>query len=320
MLHFPLPLWSNAGNGRRQLAYRLRRIDSVFGIERIVGASIDMAQVVDYYSQCFDAYTRYHSAEGAVHMALNADGRFDAEGFLAQPRLLDTAWRDTPPNDVLELAFGKGMNLTWLAPRWPQCRFSGIDLTPRHVEHAGAEVARLGLANVELRLGDFHGLPYADEAFDAVFSVEAFCHAIDVAGALAGIARVLRPGGRLTLFDGYRTRTESEMSPDEVLAVTLVEKAMAAQRFQHVAELPAAAALAGLALVDTRRLDAEVMPNLKRIERLTGAWLRVPFLARRALAKRPPMRGRNLIAGWLMPLTVSLGLHSYRQFTFEKSA
>jgi len=83
--------------------------------------------------------------------------------------------------------------------------------------------------------------------------------------------------------------------------------------------LPAAAAAAGLRLIATRQLDAQVMPNLKRLERLTGAWLRVPVLARRALARRPPERGRNLIAGWLMPLTVGLGLHSYRQFNFEKS-
>lgn len=320
MLNLPLPLWSTGASRRRRLAQRLRRIDSVFGIASIVDAPAGSAQVVDYYSQCFDAFARYHSAAGAVHMALNSDGRFDADGYFAQARLLDEAWRSAPPGEVLELAFGKGLNLVWLAPRWPQCRFVGIDLTPRHVEHARAEIERKGLFNVSLEQGDFQALPFADARFDAVFAVEAFCHATDVPRALAGIARVLRPGGRLTLFDGYRTRQESEMSPDETLAVTLVEKAMAAQRFQHVAELPAAAARAGLALVETRRFDAEVMPSLKRLERLCGAYLRVPFLARRALAKRPPMRGRNLIAGWLMPLTVSLGLHSYRQFTFEKTA
>jgi len=320
MLPFPVPLWSNAANGRRRLASRLRRIEQVFGIASIVGQPGSPQQVVDYYSHCFEAFGRYHSTEGAVHLALNDGGRFDPDGFYAQARLIDQAWRDGPaPADVLELAFGKGLNLLWLAPRWPEVRFSGIDLTPRHVEHAQAQAQRLGLGNVQLQQGDFHTLPYADASFDALYCIEALCHATDVPRALAELARVLRPGGGLTLFDGYRTRQEHELSPDEVLAITLVERSMATERFQHVAELPAAAAAAGLRLIATRQLDAQVMPNLKRLERLTGAWLRVPVLARRALARRSPERGRNLIAGWLMPLTVGLGLHSYRQFNFEKS-
>lgn len=44
-------------------------------------------------------------------------------------------------------------------------------------------------------LGDFHQLPFADGAFDALYSCHSLEHAYDLARALSEFARVLRPGG-----------------------------------------------------------------------------------------------------------------------------
>ena len=50
----------------------------------------------------------------------------------------------------------------------------------------------LGLEQVELALGDFHRLPYADARFDLVFCIEALCHATDLPRALGEAQRVGR--------------------------------------------------------------------------------------------------------------------------------
>ena len=302
---------------RADLSRRLHKLGRVFALDALRREPLPAQTVVQYYEDCHDAYRKYHSAEGAVHMALNDGDRFDPAGFYGQLRRIERAWA-RPPADVLELAFGQGFNLAWLAARHAGCQFSGIDLTPAHLDIAKRRVAKANLRNVTMTLGDFHQLPYAAASFDEVFCIEAFCYATDLPRALAEVARVLRPGGCFTLFDGYLPRPPVQLDTEEALAVELVAKGMAIDGLQVQAELLAAAAAAGLQSVATAALDGEVMPSLRKLERVTGAVIRFPWLGRRALARRSPMRGRNVLAGYLMRCTVALGLIGYRHLTLRK--
>ena len=315
-----MPVFSNVSAAERQqaaLARRLRKLERVFSLADIRADRIGSAQVADYYAQCHDAYRKYHSAEGAVHMALNDGDRFDADGFYGQARRIESAWTPAPRN-VLELAFGQGFNLAYLAPRHPQCQFAGIDLTPAHGQIAAARVQRAGLRNVTLALGDFHALPFAPASFDQVFCIESFCHALNLPQAFAEVARVLRPGGHFTLFDGYLPRSPQALSPNEALAVELVAKGMAIESLQVQSELLAEAQAAGLQTASVAALDSQVMPSLRRLERVTGAVIRIPWLGRRALARRPAARSRNVLAGYLMHSAVALGLIGYRHIVLRK--
>ena len=315
-----MPIFTAAGVPTpHDLSRRLRRLRRVFDIDDIQRQALDAPLVVQYYEDCHDAYRKYHSAEGAVHMALNDGDRFDPDGFYGQLRRMERGW-PRPPSAVLELAFGQGFNLAYLAARHPDCEFHGIDLTPAHLRIAGERIGRAGLSNVHLVPGDFHRLPYADGSFDELFCIEAFCYATDVTRALAEAARVLRPGGALTLFDGYLPRPPAQLQPDEALAVELVAKGMAIDGLQVLDDLVAAAAAAGLVCELRQALDREVMPSLHKLERVTGAVIRIPWLGRRALARRSPMRGRNILAGYLMRSTVALGLIGYRQLVLRKAA
>lgn len=300
------------------MSRRLRKLERVFAVGDIQGQALGAQQVVDYYEHCHDAYRKYHSADGAVHMALNDGDAFDADGFYGQLRRMERDWAGAPPADVLELAFGQGFNLGYLAARHAGCQFSGIDLTPSHLEIASARLGRLALTNTTLMLGDFHHLPYADASFDQLFCIEAFCYATDLRQAFAEAARVLRPGGCLTLFDGYLPRPPTLLPPDEALAVDLVAKGMAIPQLQVVDELLASARQAGFAPNAVTPLDAQVLPSLRRLQRVTGAVIRWPWLGRLALARRHPMRGRNVLAGYLMHSTVVLGLIGYRHIVLQK--
>jgi SAM-dependent methyltransferase len=299
----------------KRLKRRLAQLRRVFDLDAIASQPADAPLITRYYHQNFHPYRRYHSADGAMHMALNPGGRFDRAGYTGQAQHLEARWAGQPPADVLELAFGKGFNLEYLAPRWPGVRFSGIDLTPRNVRHAQSRPA---LAGVALSCADMHELPFEAGSFDCVFCVEGFCHATDVPRALAEQARVLRPGGLFVLFDGYRERTLEEMSAEEALAVAVVEKSMAVDSFQHVGTLIEQAAAAGLELVSNESLVASVMPNFRRLDRMASLFLLVPPLTRHWLAGRSAERGRNLAAAALGRWTVSMGLQGYREMVWCK--
>ena len=314
------PSLFNRPPNHASLRRRLRKLDRVFPVGAIRAGVLDAEQVIAYYAECSPAYRKYHSDEGAMHLAINEGERFRASGFSGQLARISAGWAEAPPRDVLELGFGQGFNLAWLAPRFAGVRFAGIDLTPAHRQWSSERLSRLGVSNVELLTGDFQHLPWPDASFDHVYAIEAFCYASDLPRAFAEVARVLRPGGRFTLFDGYLERRPETFTPDEALAAELVARGVALASFQLIDEMKTQAARAGLQTEGVTSFDAEIAPNLKKLERLTGAIIRMPWLGRQALARRSSQRGRNVITGYLMRSTVALGLTVYRELAFRKSA
>ena len=257
-------------------------------------------------------------ANGSLHLALNDGGRFDPAGFSGQAARLVALWDGQRAADVIEPGFGHGYNLGVLAPRLPGTQFVGVDITQRHVTHVQAMLQERGIRNVQAHQGDFHALPWADASFDQAYSIEAFCYARDHASALAEVARVLRPGGTLTLYDGYLTRPLEAMQADEALAARLVAKGMAMDNLPVADDLIAHALAAGFELARRTPLDALVAPNVKRIERLVAVFVRWPWLARRMLARLNPIAMRNVLAGYLMGPAMESGIWTYQELVLRK--
>ncbi len=100
---------------------------------------------------------------------------------------------------AIDLACGPGTFTRPLAAR--VARAIGADLTPAMVEKARAEAARDGLTNIEFVCADIYALPFADASAGIVSCGYAFHHMTEPARALAEMARVLQPGGRLAITD-----------------------------------------------------------------------------------------------------------------------
>jgi len=100
---------------------------------------------------------------------------------------------------VVDVACGPG---TFTRPFAPRVRSAvGVDLTPAMIEKARAESAQAGLTNIEFVTGDVYALPFADCVAGVVACGYAFHHMTEPARALAEMARVLRPGGRVAIAD-----------------------------------------------------------------------------------------------------------------------
>jgi ubiquinone/menaquinone biosynthesis C-methylase UbiE len=100
---------------------------------------------------------------------------------------------------AIDLACGPGTYTRPLAARVRQA--IGADLTPAMVEKARAEAARDGITNIEFVCADIYALPFADGVAGIVSCGYAFHHMTDPPRALAEMARVLQPGGRMALTD-----------------------------------------------------------------------------------------------------------------------
>ena len=99
------------------------------------------------------------------------------------------------PGHVLDIASGDGVLAELLAPHARE--YICIDASARVVNAATERLRKF--ANVEVREGDMHALPFEDGHFDLVVLMHALTYADRPQVAVAEAVRVLRPGGRLLL-------------------------------------------------------------------------------------------------------------------------
>jgi ubiquinone/menaquinone biosynthesis C-methylase UbiE len=104
------------------------------------------------------------------------------------------AGRLRPGGRLLDAGCGTGGMLDFLQRRTCELAMTGIDAADEAVRHCHQR----GLRTVQL--GSVEALPFADEVFDAVLSLDVLYHAgVSEERALAQMARVLRPDGLLVL-------------------------------------------------------------------------------------------------------------------------
>ncbi len=119
--------------------------------------------------------------------------------------LADLLHHDTryPPGArVLEAGCGTGAQTVILAGNSPEARFTSVDISRASLEEAEKRVRAAGCTNVDLRVADICGLDDPEEFFDHVFLCFVLEHLKKPSEALAGLLRVLKRGGTMTVIEG----------------------------------------------------------------------------------------------------------------------
>lgn len=102
---------------------------------------------------------------------------------------------------VLDVGCGIGGPARMLAAQFG-CRVTGIDLTEEFCQTAADLSASAGLSgSVEFRCANALDLPFEAESFDAAWTQHASMNISDKGLLYSEIHRVLKPGGRLAMYD-----------------------------------------------------------------------------------------------------------------------
>lgn len=180
-------------------------------LARSSGAAGDVRrQVVRYYTEAgqdYEAWSRsFNMHFGYFRRGLNP---------LRLESMLDEMTRQvlgrlgldlSAAHRLLDLGCGLGAPARWAVRRHPALSIDAATLVPWQARNA-TRLAALQGTDGRLRFlsADFTSTPFAKATFDGAYAIESACHDQGLAkeGFVREAARVLKPGARLALADGF---------------------------------------------------------------------------------------------------------------------
>ncbi len=127
---------------------------------------------------------------------------------------------------------------------------------------------------------DYSETAFSNNFFDKVYTTESLSHSPDVIKTLKEFFRILKPGGRIALFE-YTIAPDDKFSPHEkkMLDAVIGGSAMLGlKQFRHD-QFPSVLRAAGFKNIETQDITTKVGPSFGRLHRLG----KIPYLIVRAL-------------------------------------
>ena len=141
----------------------------------------------------FDAIARRYDLLNRV-LSLGLDQRWRRQTAQALPLAAGAR--------VLDVATGTGDLALAILRREPGARVEGLDPSPRMLELARRKVGAARAAeSIRLGEGEAAQIPFPDDSFDAVCMAFGMRNLADRKRALAEMARVTKPGGRVAVLE-----------------------------------------------------------------------------------------------------------------------
>jgi cyclopropane fatty-acyl-phospholipid synthase-like methyltransferase len=172
--------------------------------------------IVDYYSATENAYKDSWDLGNSLSMHY---GYWDEkvknfpQSLLRMNEVMTEAAEIKPRESVLDAGCGIGGSSIFLAEK-TGCNITGISLSERQVAKANEIAKQKGVSNkISFEVMDFCRTRFPDQHFDVVWGCESSCYADDKQLFIKEAYRLLKPGGRLVVADGFVTDFKNNQLP-----------------------------------------------------------------------------------------------------------
>jgi tocopherol O-methyltransferase len=200
-------------------------------------------EIVDYYDVCEKNYRRWWDLDKSL--AMHA-GYWDKstktlrDALVKENEILADHIKITSSDKVLDAGCGYGGSSLYLSEK-RHCDVTGITLCQKQVDTATREAVKRKLSSPpKFLVMDYTKTNFSDNTFDVVWAIESVCHAKDKKDFIQEAMRILKPGGRLVVTDGFLARNSYTPQEKKLLgkavngwAVETMESIPNFERFLH---------------------------------------------------------------------------------------
>jgi len=244
-------------------------------------AALPPTSVVTYYRETTADY-RAWSRNLNMHFGYWRAGMspFDRERMIEEMTAQVLARLERGGHRVTRLAdlgCGAGAPAAFVLRARPALRLDGVTLLPEQAALARAAAAREGAADrAAFHAMDYTATRFAAGAFDGAMAIESSCHApgADKAAFVREAARLLAPGGRVVIADGF---LKGAARPRGLArwAIDAVARNWAVPCFARLEDFRRALGAAGFVDVQIEEISWRLAPSV----------LHIPFVTARVLAR-----------------------------------
>ena len=303
------------------LAKAIERVERLFPLTKFKVQTVSIKYTAKIYSNNSIFYTLFHSFDGSLHMALtdrsNSKKRAHHHQLDKIASALEEQQNPLPRQiKVLELGCGKGYNLLFLAKKFPDISFTGIDITPAYVRKAKKRVK--ALPNVEILQMDMDKIDFDAESFRIIYDIESICHSHEHEKLLEKCHHMLEKKGQFLLFELFRRFNTQQKSLQEKQLLQYVELAVAIYQGIHLQDWLALAKTIGFRVVEGNDLSQRTIYGLTRFHKMAAPYFKFPLLAKSVNLFIPKELQAYAIAAYLFKYSMERGLQVYSEITLEK--
>lgn len=173
-------------------------------------------KIIEYYKDTENAYKDSWDLNNslAIHYGYwDEKVKSFPESLLRMNEIMIAAAAIKSTDKVLDAGCGVGGSSIFMATVL-RCNVTGITLSERQVQHAKENAKKKNVTElVDFKAMDYCATDFPDASFDVVWGCESICYADDKEKFIKEAFRLLKPGGRFVVADGFVTDFANNENP-----------------------------------------------------------------------------------------------------------